>query len=169
MTSDAPRQTLGLEEFLAGLPEEAAAEARAAAARIDALEQQIGPPGWIERNLLTLSVGALGLFALGIAGLVCVLSGLQIGIGLAWIVLLVSVFPAVVLAYLLEVRGRTRLDDAKMALNKRHFLPHGGLYFGALDGGGRVLRIEPPAKGEPDLRQRTQTQYEAATKRRWWW
>lgn len=165
----AQRQTVSLEKFLAGLPEETAAETRVAATRIDALERQVGPPGWVERNFVRLAVGSLGLFALGIAGIFGLIAGWQGVIGLGGVVLLVAAFPALVLAYLLAVRGRSRLDDEKMALNNRHFLPYGGLYFGAPGGGGRVLRVEPPAKGEPDLRQRTRTQYEAATKRRWWW
>ncbi len=38
-------ESLDLEEFLAGLAEEDGAEARVAAARIDALEREVGPPG----------------------------------------------------------------------------------------------------------------------------
>ena len=48
-------ESLDLEAFLAALPEEAAAEARAAAARIDALERDVGPAGWIELNVMPLA------------------------------------------------------------------------------------------------------------------
>jgi hypothetical protein len=79
-----------------------------------------------------------------------------------------------VLAYLLSVRGQTRLDDAKMALNEKHFLPHGGIYFGVSesnadgDGGGKVLLVKRPTAEEPDLRSKIQAQYDAAAKRRLW-
>ena len=62
-------ETLTLEAFLAGLAEEDAAQARVAAARIDALEREVGPPGWIERNLTWLVAAALVLFAIGAGGL----------------------------------------------------------------------------------------------------
>ena len=61
--------TLNLEVFLAGLPDADAGHARIAAARIDALEREVAPPGWIERNLFYLAVPALVLFAL--FGLTC--------------------------------------------------------------------------------------------------
>lgn len=168
MTMGAPRKTVDLEAFLAGLPEAEAAEARAAAARIDELERWIGPPGWIERNFVRLSAVTLVLFVLGIAGVIGVFAGWRFTIGIGGVVLLVSAFPALMLAYLVAVRGRTRLDHAKMALNERHFMPHGGLYFGAPRGDGKVLLVRV-AKHAPDLRQRTHAQYAAATKQRWWW
>jgi hypothetical protein len=164
------RQTVDLATFLARLPEAERAEVRAAAARIEALEREIGPPGWIERHLIPLGVAALGLFALGIAGLIGVLAGLRGAIGLGGVVLLVSAFPLLVGAYLWSVRDRTRLDRAKMALNEAHFLPHGGVYFGArANREGKVLLVRRSEPGEPTLRERTLAQYEKATKRRWWW
>jgi len=163
-----PQQSVPLEQFLAGLPEDASAQARAAAAEIDALEREIGPPKWIERHLIPLSIGALVLFGVGLATFAGLLGGLRELIGLGGIVLLLAAFPAVMLAYLLAVRGHTRIDDAKMALNQAHFLPHGGAYFGAPSGGGRVLLVERRKDEEPDLRAKVHAQYEAATKRRWW-
>jgi hypothetical protein len=164
------RTTVDLATFLAGLPAADRAEVGAAAARIEALEREIGPPGWIERHFLPLVAVALVLFVLGLAALAGLIAGPGGVIGLGTVVLLLAAFPVLILAYLLSVRGRTRLDDAKMALNGRYFLPHGGVYFGAGDsGGGTVLLVDKPEPKEMNLRERTQAQYEAATKRRWWW
>ena len=174
MTAAAPttpttRPTVPLDGFLATLPEAEAAEARAAAARIDALERQVGPPGWLERNLVWLGLGSLALFALGVLTLFGLMAGLRGALGLAAVVALVAAFPALVLAYVWSVRGRTRLDREKMALNERHFLRHGGLYYGGRGGERRVLRIEPPRADEPNLREKVDALYGEATKRRFWW
>jgi hypothetical protein len=159
-------ETLTLEAFLAGLAEEDAAQARVAAARIDALERKIGPPGWIERNLMRLALAALALFVLGVGGLIGVFIWVRAGFGLGGVTLMVAVFPALMLAYLWSVRGRTGADHEKMALNEGYFLPHGGLYFGAANGGGKVVRVDrKPA--EKNLREQVQARYDAATKRHW--
>ena len=162
-----PGDTLPLDAFLAALPEDVAGEARAAAAQIDRLEAEIGPPNWIERHFMPLAGAALVLFLLGGAALIGLFSGLQTAIGLGGVTLLVAAFPVLIFIYLLSVRGQTRLDDAKMRLNEAHFLPHGGVYFGALAGHGKVLIVPPPKTDEPDLRARVHAQYEAATKRKW--
>lgn len=159
--------TTDLETFLAALPDEDAAEARVAAERIDALERQIGPPGWIERNLMWLAAAALVLFGLGVGGLVGVFASGRETIGLGGVTLMVSAFPALMLAYLLSVRRQTRLDHEKMALNERFFLPHGGLYFGDAAGAGKVVRVDLPKGTEPNLRERIEAQYHAAAKRKW--
>ncbi len=159
-------ETLNLEEFLAGLAEEERAQARAAAARIDALEREIVPPGWIERNLMRLALAALVLFALGVGGLIGVLGWVRAMFGLGGVTLMVAGFPALMLAYVWAVRGRTRADYEKMTLNEKHFLPHGGIYFGAANEGGKVVRIDWKP-GEKNLREQVQARYDAATKRRW--
>jgi hypothetical protein len=156
-----------LEAFLAALPAPEAAEARAAAARIDALERAVGPPGWLERHLLPLGLGALLLFTLGVLLLAGLLAGIG-GIGLGAVLPLIAAFPLLVFAYLWSVRGRTRLDREKMALNERYFLPHGGIYFGERSGGGQVMPVER-APAEPTLRDRAHALYAEATRRRWWW
>jgi hypothetical protein len=160
-------ESTDLESFLAALPEEDAAQARVAAARIDALERQIGPPGWIERNLIWLAVASLVLFGLGVTGLIGVFAWGRDTFGLGGVTLMVSAFPALMFAYLFSVRGQTRFDHAKMALNERHFLPYGGLYFGASSGAGKVVRVDPPQAGEPTLRERIEAQHDAAAKRKW--
>ena len=133
-------ETLSLEDFLAGLAAEDAARVRVAAARIDELEREVGPPGWIENNLVHLALAALALFGLGVAGLIGVPGWVRAMFGLGGVTLMVAAFPALVLAYLWSVRGRTGADYEKMELNEKHFLPHGGYYFGAPAGVGKVVR-----------------------------
>lgn len=165
------RPTVPLEAFLADLPADEAGAARVAAARIDALEREIGPPGWLERHLVGLGLGALALFAAGVLLLLGRATGLGGLPGAAVLVPTLGAFPALVLAYVWSVRGRTRRDREKMALNERHFLPRGGLYFGARAGAGgaaRVLRVERP-RSEPTLREKTERLHAEATRRRWWW
>ncbi len=159
---------VSLESFLAELPEASATELRAVAATIDALERSVAPPNWIERNLATLVIAGLALFALGIASFAALIAGSGGLFGLGGVVLMVAAFPALVLCYAWSVRGRTALDREKMALNARHFLPHGAIYFGAHGGQGKVVRL-PAAVDAPNLRQRTEALYRRATPRRWWW
>jgi hypothetical protein len=159
-------ETLNLEAFLSRLTEEDAAEARVAAARIDALERAVGPPGWIERNLMRLALAALVLFAIGAGGLFGVFGWGRAVFGLGGVTLMVAAFPALMLAYLWSVRGRTGADYEKMELNEKHFLPHGGYYFGASAGLGKVVRAQSKS-GEKNLREQVQARYDAATKRRW--
>jgi hypothetical protein len=161
------RESTDLETFLAALPVEEAAEAKVAAARIDALENRIGPPNWIERNLIWLVAVTFVLFLLGVSGLIGVFAWGRDTFGLGGVTLMVSAFPVLMFAYLLSVRGQTRFDHAKMALNERHFLPHGGLYFGTSSGTGMVVRVDQPCKDEPNLRERAEAQYDAATRRKW--
>jgi hypothetical protein len=159
-------ETLTLEAFLAGLAKEDAAQARVAAARIDALEREVGPPGWIERNLMRLAPLALVLFAIGAGGLFGIFGWGRAVFGLGGVTLMVAAFPALMLAYLLSVRGRTRADHEKMALNEDYFLPHGGLYFGTAEGLGKVVQVDWKP-GEKSLREQVQARYDAAIKRQW--
>ena len=163
------RETVPLETFLAELPEEEKAEAREAAERIDELERDIGPPGWIERHLVGLGLAALALFAAGLALFFARAGGIGWAPGAAVLVPLLAAFPLLALAYLWSVRARSRLDRQKMALNEAHFLPHGGVYFGSRAGRGQVMRVEPPSEDEPTLRERAERLHAEATRRRWWW
>jgi hypothetical protein len=165
-------ETQSLEDFLAGLPEEDREQVQAAAARIEAVEREIAPPTVIEQQLPWLAVAALVLFVLGVGGLFGMLGWVRAVFGLTMSVLMVSAFPVLMLVYLWSVRGRTAADHEKMALNEKHFLPHGGLYFGAADGesgsGSRqVVRVDWKP-GEKNLREQVQARYDAATKLRWW-
>lgn len=170
MTTRGPgREVIPLEAFLAELPPADAEEARLAARRIDALEREIGGPGWLERNLVGFGLGALLLFSAGVVLLVLRAGGLVAFAGIGVVMLLLAAFPALVLAYLWSVRGRTRLDREKMDLNERHFLPRGGAYFGARDGSRRVMRVEPRREEPPTLKEKTERLHAEATRRRWWW
>jgi hypothetical protein len=160
-------ETQSLEEFLAGLPDEDAANAQVAAARIDELEREAGPPGWIERNLIWLVAVSLVLFVIGAGALFGVFAWGRVVLGLGGITIMVGAFPAVMLTYLLSVRGRTGADHEKMALNEAHFLPHGGLYFGGNGGTGKVTRVSPPKKTEINLRDRTMALHKDATRQNW--
>lgn len=168
MSASDPDKAVALETFLLELPEAEAAGVRTAAARIDEIERRIGPPNWIERNLSTLVIATLALFTLGVAAFAGLAAGLGGLFGLGGIVLLLAAFPLLVLVYAWSVRGRTALDGEKMALNHEHFLPRRALYFGARQGGGKVIRIEVDPLG-PNLRQRTEALYRASINRRWWW
>lgn len=164
-----PGARIPLETFLAELTEEKAADARAAARRIDMLERQVGPPGWLERNLISLALIALAFFVVGAGALIGAFAWLRSVIGIGGISLLVAAFPVLMFVYLVTVRGRTAVDNEKMRLNDRYFLPNGAVYFrdAGMRGPGFVLRVEPRTKGEPTLRERTEAHYAAATKRRW--
>lgn len=169
MTGAGAQQSIPLEAFLAVLPAEEAAEARRAANEIDALEREIGPPGWLERHLAGLGLIALLLFTAGVLLLAGLAAGVLRGIGFVIVVPLIAVFPALMLAYVWSVRGRTRLDRQKMELNEHHFLPRGGVYFGERDGERLIMRVKPPEKSAPNLRERAEALHAEATRRRWWW
>jgi len=164
-----PGERIPLDTFLAELTDEQAADARAAAERMEALERQIGPPGWIERNLFSLAIIALTLFLVGVAALVGIFSWLRSVIGIGGITILVAAFPALIFAYLFTIRNRTAVDNQKMALNERHFLPRGGLYLGSpgQEASGIVLRVAPPSQGEPTLRDKVEARYASAKKWHW--
>ncbi len=166
---NAPREQVPLDTFLTELDTTAAEEARAAAEQIDALERQVGAPGWLERNLISLALVAMALFLAGAGALIGLLPWLRSMSGLGGVTLLVAVFPGLTLSYLISVKGRTAIDHEKMALNEKYFLPHGGIYFSAARDGetGNVVRIDAPEINEPTLRDRVQAQYDSATKRRW--
>lgn len=168
-----PADRIPLETFLADLTEEQANDARAAAERMDELERRIGPPGWLERNLISLALIALAFFVVGVGALIGAFSWLRSVMGMGGITLFVACFPGLIFAYLYSVRGRTAVDRQKMALNERHFLPLGGLYFSGLahdtdrPGQAFVLRVAPPEQDEPTLRDKVEAQYASA--KRWHW
>ena len=82
-------------------------------------------------------------------------------LGLSGVTGLVAAFPALMMAYLWSVRGRTAADHEKMALNEKHFLPHQGVYFG----GGAVVRVNW-TKRELNLREQVEARHAEVTKRR---
>lgn len=113
-----------LTEFLDRLEEAPAAEARAAAARIDELSRIGNAMEGIERRFLPWAVGAGIAF---VAGLILFFFPSMVP---RWATTLcLGALPAVVVTYAFKVRPRSRADAQVEALNIQHFLPHGGLYF----------------------------------------
>lgn len=133
-------ERIALERFLAELDEDPAAEARAAAARIDELARE----GWkvegIERRFLPYFLGAGVLFVIGV-----VLFSIPGSAPRVVTIACVGALPVLAVIYGLRVIGRTRADVAADDLNRRHFLPHGGLYFAAGERPACVVRVAPQA------------------------
>lgn len=139
-------ERVGLEAFLAGLGEADAAEARVAAAEIDRLARTGDAMHGVERRYAPWAAGAAVLFAIGLWLLV----DPRVMIGRLPLAALLSALPAVAILYARAVAPRTRADKAAEALNRRHFLPHGGLYFPPGEREAAVVRVDwtPP---EPEL------------------
>jgi len=126
------QQNIDLEIFLESLPAEAAANARAAAARIDDLEHAAQRIGTVDRQYIFLFAGA-GILALIAAAMT--LSGNPLfssGHGrLSDLVVLVmaGALPLLIVVYSLRMRERTRLDQQKFKLIETYFMPYNGIYF----------------------------------------
>lgn len=146
--TSAAGERVELEAFLAGLDDDAAAEARVAAAEIDRLARVGDGMAGVERRFLPWAAAAALLFALGL----WLLFHPQIRIGW-WIAVMLAALPAVSIAYAVRVAPRTRADNRAEALNRQHFLPHGGLYFPPGERSAAVVRVDwtPPEPSEPDL------------------
>ena len=127
-----------LAEFLADLDKASAAEARAAAARIDELAKTGAAIEGIERRFWPFAGLAGAAFVAGIVFLV------SPGMVPRWLtVLCLAALPIVVAVYARRVLARTRADRAAEALNIRHFLPNGGIYFAAGKRPAGVVRVPP--------------------------
>lgn len=138
-------ERIGLEDFLAGLDEADAARARVAAAEIDRLARTGDRMEGIERRFALPALAGIVLFGIGVWLLFH--PTLEAGWGIA---ACLAVLPGVVLAYAWRVAPRSRADAAAERLNRRHFLPHGGLYFPPGARPAAVVRVDwtPP---EPEL------------------
>ena len=125
------QKTVDLDTFLKGLPEETAAKARVAAARIDELEHAADRIGASDRRFLILFAVA-GVFGFGAA--VLALGGFNLFKGGEATVLefamlaMAGAFPLLVLIYSLRMRERTRIDHEKFQIIETHFLPYGAIY-----------------------------------------
>ncbi len=126
------RQNIDLETFLESLPTVAAANARAAAARIDELEHAAQRIGKSDRQYV-IAFAVAGVLTLAAA--VMALGGYEMfSGGLAalddWAILaMASAFPLMVLIYSLRMRERTKLDQEKFEIIETYFMPHNGIYF----------------------------------------
>lgn len=122
---------IDLEKFLAELPDETAAKARAAAARIDELEhaaQRISRSDKTYMRLflasgisfivaVTLLLGGKGMFINGQPHLSDVI-----------VLLMAGALPALILVYSLKMSERTRIDRQKFEIIENYFLPHNAIY-----------------------------------------
>jgi hypothetical protein len=143
-------ERVDLETFLAGLDEGAAAEARVAAAEIDRLARVGDGMEGIERRYAPWAAIGAALFTAGL----WLLFDPRITAGWLPLALMLSLLPAVALLYTRAVAPRTRADRAAEALNRRHFLPHGGLYFPPGDRPAAVVRVDwAPPEPEPPITQ----------------
>ncbi len=126
------RKNIDLETFLESLPVEAAANARAAAARIDELERAAQRIGRSDRRYVFLFAGA-GL--LGLAAAVMTFGGYHLfgkgymASGEFAVLAMAGVFPILLLVYSLRMRERTKIDQQKFRIVETYFLPYDGIYF----------------------------------------
>lgn len=125
------RRQVDLETFLADLPAESAAKAKAAAARIDELEhaaQRIGQSDTAYMRLLAIS-GVLFLIAAGM-----LFSGQDMFADgtpqLSDIVVLVmaGALPVMVFVYCFKMNERTKIDRIKFQIIEDCFLPYDAIY-----------------------------------------
>lgn len=126
------RQTMDLETFLSSLPTEAAANARAAAARIDELEHAAQRIGKSDRQyVIAFTIaGILALVATYMAlGGYRLYSGGHGQLDDLVILVMAGAFPAMIFIYSLRMRERTKLDQKKFDLIETYFMPHDGIYF----------------------------------------
>lgn len=153
MTDKSEHQQFGvhiaLDAFLDRLDPHSAAEARAAAGRMDELERVAQDLEGVERTYLPWAIGAVGLF---IASGVLLLSdssmfrGAQTFLGPVGLAGMAAALPILGIVYTFQVRGRTNADAEKFSLNKEAFAPHGGIYFPAPDGGVGTVYLTDPNK-----------------------
>lgn len=143
----AARERVDLDTFLAGVDEAAAAEARVAAAEIDRLARVGDAMEGVERRYLPWAAVGAVLFVVG----VWLLFHPEFHAG--WLIaIMLAVLPGVVIAYGLRVAPRTRADNRAEELNRRHFLPQGGLYFPPGERPAAVVRVDwKPPEPEPPI------------------
>ncbi|MFQ5625621.1 MAG: hypothetical protein ACE5FM_03090 [Methyloligellaceae bacterium] len=126
------RKTIDLETFLESLPEEDAANARAAAARIDELERTAQRIGKSDRRYVILFAGAV---LLALAAAVMALGGYDLfssgnaGYGDMAVLVMAGALPLLVLIYSLRMRERTKIDRQKFQIIETCFMPYDGIYF----------------------------------------
>ena len=131
-------ERVSLVDFLSGLDDAAAAEARVAAARIDELARTGNAMEGVERRYLPWAIVGAILFVAGI-----VLFFMPGTVPRIVTIACIAALPVVAVTYGLHVMPRSRADAAAEDLNLRHFLPHGGIYFAAGDRPACVVRVPP--------------------------
>lgn len=161
MAEESEHQQIGvhiaLDAFLDRLDPQSAAEARAAAGRMDELERVAQGLEGVERTYLPWTIAAVALF---IASGVLLLSdsnmfrGAQEFLGPVGLAGMAAALPVLGIVYTLQVRGRTSADAEKFRLNRDAFVPHGGIYFPAPGGdAGTVYLTDPNKKDAPERKK----------------
>ncbi len=153
--SGTANRSMSLEAFLENLPQEEAANARVAAARMDELERSIDGLRDIEHRFMPYAIFSGVLFIIAtvtVFGMHPVLGEARRIMGEVGLAAMLGALPALVIVYGFRVRERTRADSATLKLNNAHFLPHGGLYFPAStpDEAARVVLVDKSS--EPSRR-----------------
>ena len=125
------KKIVDLETFLNGLPEETAAKARAAAARIDELEHAASRIGASDQRYMKMFAlaGVLALVAtvFTLGGFAAVGSG-DISLTGLTVLMMAAAFPLLILIYSVRMRERTKIDQQKFEIIESHFLPYGAVY-----------------------------------------
>lgn len=125
------RRQVDLDTFLADLPTEAAAKARAAAACIDELEHAAQRIGRSDRTYLRLFAisGVLFLISAGM-----LFSGQDMfadGTPQLWdivVLVMAGALPVMVLVYCFKMNERTKIDRIKFEIIENYFLPYDAIY-----------------------------------------
>ncbi len=150
-------RTIDLETFLEGLPATAAANARAAAARIDELERAAQRIGESDRSyVIAFAVsGVLAMIAAYMAlGGIALFKGGDGALGDLAVLFMAGSFPTMILIYSLRMRERTRIDQKKFEIIETYFMPYNGIYFSPAPGRdmGTVSICAPDTRRKPDLK-----------------
>lgn len=126
------RKTIDLETFLEGLPVTAAANAKAAAARIDELERAAQRIGKSDRFYINAFAGA-GVLAMIAAYMTLggydLFSGKHPVLGDFAVLAMASAFPLMIVLYTVHMSERTKLDRKKFKIIETYFMPYNGIYF----------------------------------------
>lgn len=149
-------EKVSLNVFLADLTDDAAAEAKTAAAKIDELARVGHAMHGIEDRFKPYAIAAGALFVLGL-----VLFFLPDVINRWFSFLCLIALPGICAVYAFRTRERTWADKDIDEFNKKHFLPHGGIYFPRSDTPAGVIRVNytapapepPPGKYPKDPRK----------------
>ncbi len=145
---------MSLQAFINGFGNEhEAEEAQRAARKMDVLERSIDDIRDLEERFRPLVIGAAIAFAIGATIILFPHEwtfAVYRTIGPFGVVALLSGLPLLAAAYTVRVRKRSIVDLNKIALNRKHFVPHGGYYFPSEtpDEMGHVIRMtfRPPEK-----------------------
>lgn len=122
---------IDLEKFLADLPAETAAKARAAAARIDELEHAAQRISRADKTYMRLFLVSGVMFVIAVwlllGGKGMFING-QPHLSDVIVLLMAGALPALILVYSIKMNERTRIDRKKFEIIENYFLPHNAIY-----------------------------------------